>query len=164
VNSGCSSTCNVTFCVKDIRVPGQTNKVYVCHIPPDNPGAPNTISVSVNAVPTHVCAHGGDRLGKCDDPCVCASVAKLAKPGNTNGLNVVAYPNPFRNVINVRFDGAPDQQAIVRVYDATGRVLETRQDQHAGVEIQVGEKLVPGIYTVEVKQGNTSEKIRVVKY
>jgi hypothetical protein len=161
VNSGCSSTCTVTFCVKDIRVPGQNNKVYVCHIPAGNPGARNTLSINVNSVSSHVCLHGGDQLGQCDDPCVCG--ARIARSG-TNGLNVVAYPNPFTNVITVMFEGASSDQADIRVYDATGRVLETRQAQHAQADIQVGEKLAPGVYTVEVRQGATSKRIQVVKY
>lgn len=38
-------------------------KVLICHIPPGNPGNPQTISVSVNAVPAHL-GHG-DHLGPC---------------------------------------------------------------------------------------------------
>ena len=39
-------------------------KVTICHVPPGNPGNPQTISVSTSAVPTHL-AHG-DSLGACD--------------------------------------------------------------------------------------------------
>ena len=39
-------------------------KVLICHIPPGNPGNPQTISVSVNAVPAHL-AHG-DSVGPCE--------------------------------------------------------------------------------------------------
>jgi hypothetical protein len=167
VNSGCSSTCNVTFCVKDIRDPGHSNKVFVCHVPDGNPGNAHTLSISVNAVPSHVCMHGGDQLGKCDDPCVCAPVARMVAAGSgssTSNLDVFAYPNPFNSVINVQFKGGATDLADIRVYDATGRLLEAKQSQHAGVEIQIGEKLVPGMYIVEVRQGTSSKKIQVVKY
>ncbi len=39
------------------------SKVSLCHIPPGNPSAAHTISVSENAVPAHL-AHG-DQLGPC---------------------------------------------------------------------------------------------------
>jgi hypothetical protein len=42
-----------------------SEKVLICHIPPGNPDNAHTISVSVNAVPTHL-AHG-DTEGPCED-------------------------------------------------------------------------------------------------
>ena len=38
-------------------------KVDICHVPPGNPGNPNTLSVSVNAIQAHL-AHG-DYIGNC---------------------------------------------------------------------------------------------------
>jgi hypothetical protein len=68
---GCTTSCSITICVTDIRVPGSDGKkVYVCHAPPGNPANWNTLSISVNAVPSHLGNHTGDRLGSCDQtPC-----------------------------------------------------------------------------------------------
>jgi VCBS repeat-containing protein len=45
-------------------------KVYLCHVPPGNPGMRITLSISVNAVADHLANHPGDRLGSCDQaPC-----------------------------------------------------------------------------------------------
>ena len=42
----------------------EPGKQTICHVPPGNPGNPQTISVSTSAVATHL-AHG-DSLGACD--------------------------------------------------------------------------------------------------
>ena len=45
-------------------------KVYICHVPPGNPGKTLTLSISVNAVAAHLANHSGDRLGSCNQqPC-----------------------------------------------------------------------------------------------
>ena len=63
--SGSSSTCSIRICVRDIRVQGNNDKVYVCHSTA-RPGGTETLSMSVNAVPAHVPGHPGDHLGRCD--------------------------------------------------------------------------------------------------
>ncbi|TDO23584.1 PKD domain-containing protein, partial [Sediminibacterium goheungense] len=40
-------------------------KVYICHVPPGNSGNPLTLSISINAVESHLRNHSGDRLGSC---------------------------------------------------------------------------------------------------
>ncbi|TAJ48987.1 MAG: HYR domain-containing protein, partial [Chitinophagaceae bacterium] len=45
-------------------------KVFLCHVPPGNPGKTITLSISINAVAAHLSLHPGDRLGSCDQqPC-----------------------------------------------------------------------------------------------
>lgn len=43
---------------------GNSNFVTICHIPPGNPGNPQTITISSNALSAHI-AHG-DQVGPCD--------------------------------------------------------------------------------------------------
>ncbi len=40
-------------------------KVYICHVPPGNTGNPLTLSISINAVESHLRNHPGDKLGSC---------------------------------------------------------------------------------------------------
>jgi hypothetical protein len=42
-------------------------KVTICHIPPGNPGNPQTITVGAPAVPAHLAEHG-DSIGSCPEP------------------------------------------------------------------------------------------------
>ncbi len=47
---------------------GGVQKVTICHIPPGNPGNPQTITVGFDAVLPHVALHG-DYVGSCtEDP------------------------------------------------------------------------------------------------
>jgi hypothetical protein len=43
---------------------GPADRVTICHIPPGNPGNAHTITINLNALPSHE-AHG-DFLGECD--------------------------------------------------------------------------------------------------
>ena len=100
---GCVSTCSVTICVADIRVPGTNNKVYVCH---DNGSASQTLELNVNAVPAHLFFHRDDRLGKCDDaPCTSpaarsAITAKEKEPG-INGFAAKVVSESCRSILHL---------------------------------------------------------------
>ena len=60
----CSHNADYKECDNDDK------KVYLCHVPPGNPGMRLTLSISVNAVASHLANHPGDRLGTCDQiPC-----------------------------------------------------------------------------------------------
>jgi hypothetical protein len=161
--NGCTTTCSVTFCVKDVRVPGTDGKkIYVCHLPPEDPANMQTISVSINAVPTHVCAHGGDKLGKCDDLCGAASKT-MSSVVNDVELGLLASPNPFISDLHVRIVSHTYDYADLTIYDLSGRTVETKSHQAVGKDVVVGRSLAAGIYVVEVKQGEVSEKIKVIK-
>jgi len=168
-NFGCSTTCSVTFCVKDVRAPsnGNNQKIYVCHIPPGNPSNPQTLSISINAVPAHVCLHGGDQLGQCGQTCGGPVNARmvLGNSGNTTDqeLAVQAYPNPFNDGLHIWVESNTYDVADVVITDVAGKKLETRMSQPTNAEIVVGRTLAAGMYLVEVRHGNVSRQIKVVK-
>lgn len=62
------------------------SKVTICHIPPGNPAAQHTISVSSSAVPAHL-AHG-DYLGSCGDP-INPNEVVIISEGTFNGVTKV---------------------------------------------------------------------------
>ena len=62
---------------------GAGSKVTICHIPPGNPAAQHTISVSSSAVPAHL-AHG-DYLGSCGEPIQPDEVIIISE-GTFNGV------------------------------------------------------------------------------
>lgn len=161
--NGCTSTCSVTFCVKDIVSDAKGKKVYICHVPGGNPGNSNTLSVSTNAVASHL-AHG-DQLGICGQSC---GTAAKQTPGAVNivmtdELGVKAYPNPFTTGIQVRIESTTVDVADLIITDLTGRVLEVKADQPVGTNIVAGTELTSGIYVIEVRSGDLSKKIRIVK-
>lgn len=45
---------------------GGSDKVTICHVPPGNPDNPQTITISENAVESHLANHPGDHIGPCE--------------------------------------------------------------------------------------------------
>jgi hypothetical protein len=167
-NYGCSSTCTVTFCVKDIRVPGQTGKVYLCHSPNGNGTNLQNLSISVNAVPSHLGMHSGDVLGQCGQTCGAvvpnARQAFITSNNMSNpDLQVMAYPNPFTEGLHLQVLSNVYDAVQITVMDLSGRKLEILQSQPTRTDLTVGTRLAPGIYMVEVKNGDASTQVKVVK-
>ncbi len=166
---GCITTCSITICVTDIRVPGTNGKkVYVCHIPPGNPGNPQTLSISVNAVPAHVGLHGGDRLGTCDMlPCTAPSiVSKKSAVDVSEGhgkLTVTVAPNPSSTHFTFRLHSEDETPVSIRIVNGTGQVLESANKVNANGTVQMGSKLINGMYFAEFMQGTDRQVIKVMK-
>jgi hypothetical protein len=175
--NGCSTTCNITICVLDIRVPvaggcgndddrrSGSDKVYVCHIPPGNHNNPQTISISVNAVPAHVPLHGGDHLGRCDQQCGSNKmedddVAELVEGDN---FDMLLYPNPFHDQFHLRIESESEEKLEIRMFTATGQLISEQKDVAPNDDLLFGFNLAAGIYFVEVKQGDHKKVVRVSK-
>jgi hypothetical protein len=166
---GCTTTCSITICVRDIRVPGTGGKkVYVCHIPPGNTGNPQTLSISVNAVSAHVGLHGGDRLGACDmQPCgATPRYVDAAEHIDHDdlGITVKVSPNPSVNyfLINIKSDDTKTPLTL-RVMTASGKLMEMDRSIAPGSTIQVGDRYTSGIYFAEIMQGTKRKVVRLVK-
>ncbi len=79
-------------------------KVYICHVPPGNPGMHITLSISVNAVAAHLTNHPGDRLGSCDQA-PCTGYTDVEKPVIDCSDNItVAYGSSTAPVVT----GSPE--------------------------------------------------------
>ncbi len=167
---GCSTTCSISFCVLDIRVPGSNandKKVYLCHLPPGNPANAQLLSISVNAVPAHLGNHTGDHLGRCDQ--VCGRQGRTAKPGemlivdDKDDLEMLVYPNPFSNGFHIKFDNINDSKVNIRLFNMAGQTIQILNDQMPDHEISLGSDLSPGIYFLEVQQGDFRKVVKVNK-
>jgi hypothetical protein len=145
-SNGCSTTCSVTFCVKDVRVPG-TQNVYICHA-----GSPSTtMSVTAAQAASHLSSHPSDRLGMCDQ--VCAPGARIVKNGGgvVIGQEVKVYPNPNKGSFVIDMPSFEDQ-AQITVTDVQGKVIARKtvtEDQSNRVNMNLGD-VAKGMYFVEV--------------
>jgi len=176
-SNGCATTCTVSFCVLDVRVPGKkgksSGKVYLCHVPPGNNSNPQTLSVSVNAVASHLGNHSGDRLGSCDESCGSAAKGgkKAQEPttednfGNTaveiGQLRVYPNPNNGKFIVELPEEVKGGQATIL---DMSGRVVRTVDfNTDAKVEINLGD-VSNGVYMVQVlNNGNVYRSMVSVK-
>lgn len=170
---GCSSTCSITICVLDIRVPGTSGKkVYVCHTPPGNPTNVQTLSISVNAVSAHIFNPGhGDHLGTCEQtPCsngqrsLTSELAGVVIDESAlNGLTVEAIPNPSSSDFKLLVQSKHGEPVTISIANVYGRVVYTRTNVVANTTISVGRDFPEGTYYVEVKQGSLTSQIKLMK-
>jgi hypothetical protein len=166
---GCKDTITtaVDFCVKDIRVPNSNGKVYLCHVPSGNAASSQTLSISTNAVPAHLTGHAGDKLGSCTQ--TCGAQQRGSSDEMVGDLIVDAdfemavYPNPSNSEFHLMIESISTDVADVMVYDISGRIVERAPATATTVDVTVGRNLAPGVYFVEVRHGDLSKKIKVVK-
>lgn len=79
-------------------------------------------------------------------------------------FNAVAFPNPFAENFNIDVTTSLDSNINVKVYDMTGRLLETREVKVSDIEsLQVGDRYPSGVYNVIVTQGENVKTLRVIK-
>jgi hypothetical protein len=168
---GCQTTCSITICVIDARGPGgspSNPKVLLCHVPSGNPGNPQTLSISVSAVPAHLGLHGGDKLGSCN------AVCGIAKNGSDIGeifteeadfgdIDLIVYPNPSRDVFNIRVESESTNPIQMKVMDMSGRLVLEQNDLPASDEIKLNQLSQPGIYFVEIQQGSFKKTLKITK-
>ena len=175
-NYGCTTSCVISICVTDIRVPGTNGaKVYVCHLPPGNTGNPQTLSISVNAVPAHLGNHAGDRLGSCDQkPCTTLSVTTSAvasgastitkdENGSDESFNVQVSPNPSASYFTLKLYSRLATPVNIVVTDVAGRRIDVKSNVGSNSSIQIGHNYISGKYFAELIQGNTRKTIQLIK-
>jgi hypothetical protein len=161
-SNGCSTTCDITFCVLDIRDPNHPNKVFMCH----NASNPQTISISVNAVPSHFGPHLGDLLGKCTDiQCGTAAKGSYAENGPAaipSVAEITVYPNPVTGIFTIELpSGIVGKEAVLM--DISGRKLQTKSFDGASKLSFDMTKEAKGIYMIEVVNGTDVYRSRIVK-
>jgi hypothetical protein len=162
--NGCSSNCTVSICVTDIRVAGNSNKVYVCH-------NGNTLSIAQAAVPAHVPGHANDWLGQCNQQ-GCQNqnltVGKINEQQviteTDDGLfGVSAMPNPTSSYFNLVIKSKDNALVTVRIVDMYGRVLLTKTGVDPKLILKLGENLMSGTYLINVVQQNKEQTVKVIK-
>jgi hypothetical protein len=85
------------------------------------------------------------------------------KPGESIAFNVRAFPNPSEHQFTLFLENAGNEKVQIVVYDALGRQVKKIERGDALGTIKFGEDLKVGVYVVEVRQGNNSKTIKLVK-
>jgi hypothetical protein len=78
-------------------------------------------------------------------------------------LSVTAYPNPSASQFNLRLSSDKGEAITIRIVNGQGSVIETRTNIVAGQAVQLGAGYKPGMYYVEVMQGNNKKQLKLVK-
>ena len=82
---------------------------------------------------------------------------------DAKSLVVTASPNPSQTTFTLRTRSNSNELLSVSVVNASGVVVERKTNLAANGVIEVGEKLNPGVYIIEVVQGSRRERLKVVK-
>jgi hypothetical protein len=170
-SSGCVTYCSIEICVFDVRAAGgsaKNPKVYLCHVPPGNSNNPQTLNISVNAVPSHLGNHAGDRLGSCN--MVCGADVNANAEGDiytfenaTEDIDLVVYPNPSTNKFTFILESESTEEVSISIFDIAGRKVLELTKQSANERIELGEELIAGSYLAEVTQGSNRKTIKIIK-
>jgi hypothetical protein len=80
------------------------------------------------------------------------------------GLNVVAYPNPAHDKLNVVFNSSSIGKYTVRMIDITGRMVlneqNTAQEGSNVLEMDIS-NYAKGIYTLSITTGDGNKQLRL---
>ena len=79
-------------------------------------------------------------------------------------FNLKAYPNPSTSQFTVSVQSSNREEKIqVRVMDLNGRVVELFNNLSANQTLQIGGSYRPGMYIVEMIQGNERKQLKLIK-
>jgi hypothetical protein len=96
--------------------------------------------------------------------CEITAPAAARDNGEELSFSAVAYPNPFAESFSIRVTTASEENMAVRVYDMTGKLIETRNASLLDMQtLQVGDRYPAGVYNVVLTQGENVETLRVIK-
>jgi hypothetical protein len=158
---GCTNTdCDTVPAGISVACGHNGDKVILCHVPPGNPGNPQTICVSPSAIPQHLANHIGDCVGPCSlyYP---RPVPEIMDMINEKGFYVDVYPNPSSSSFSLHLIVEPDMPVSVSIYDVTGRLVETYTN--VTEQTVIGANLPAGTYNAAVIQGENRNMLHLIK-
>ncbi|MCU7552868.1 chondroitinase family polysaccharide lyase [Chitinophagaceae bacterium LB-8] len=146
---GCSSTASTMISTLDVTCGKNSDKVMICH-------NEKTICIASADVQDHL--NHGDKLGSCNSTVFIALNSDRSAEEFT-AHKVVLYPNPVNDILTISLSKL-ETGAIIQLYNANGVLLVSQRLTKMTQTVSM-KGLVPGIYYVQVKNGNeiTSEKV-----
>jgi hypothetical protein len=83
--------------------------------------------------------------------------------GLTPVLTVKAMPNPFTTNFTLLLQSVNKSPATISITNAGGQLMERKTNVAANSLLQFGANYKPGIYYVEVVQGNEKAMVKLIK-
>lgn len=161
---GITTSCSITICVTDIRVPGHNDKVYLCHATPGKSANTKTLAINVTDVANHLLNHSDDKLGKCgEEPCQLITRAdrSIVEEELVTGMIVKAFPNPSSSYFTLQVRSDKNEAIEIRVMDIQGRRIFYKQGMQGSYSF--GHDFVSGTYVVEVIQSDRRQILKLIK-
>ncbi|MEJ7611372.1 MAG: HYR domain-containing protein, partial [Ferruginibacter sp.] len=166
---GCTTSCSISICVSDPRTAGTSGnnqKINICH-------NGHSISVSINAVATHINGHPGDRLGNCNEmPCTAPGIArgtnvkqtpKAETPATVGQLEVTAGPNPSNSFFLISVKSNSIVPVTLRIMNSVGQFIDADRSVTPGSVVRIGDAYDQGTYYLQATQGKTKKMVTLIK-
>lgn len=78
-------------------------------------------------------------------------------------FDAVSYPNPFAQSFNIDILSSVAHDTTVKVYDMTGRLLESTTLKSDTQSVTLGDNYPSGVYSVVVSQNDIAKSLRMIK-
>ena len=83
---------------------------------------------------------------------------------NTISLEALVYPNPSTSNFKLLYNAISTDVVVTTVFDVSGRVIETKTLNYNEVEnFEFGTAYNSGIYLVQIKQGQATKTVKIIK-
>lgn len=77
---------------------------------------------------------------------------------------VMVYPNPSTNYFTLNIQAANNTDKIsIRLIDISGRVVEVRNNLSGTQSVRMGSNLKAGFYIAQIRQGNETKQVKLLK-
>lgn len=153
--AGRTATKSITIYVIDIRCTAK--KVLVCHKETSCGGGVtyNTLCISVNAVPAHLCH--GDKLGSCNTAREESNMTAIQED-----VQPIVYPNPTKGLFTISLPLAAETRVVV--VDMAGKVVTSVTNSGESKQVQIDLSNAPaGMYYINMKNGDNTYQQKLVK-
>jgi PKD repeat protein len=152
---GCQKIVTKTVTVVDVRCGKKNDMVLVCQ----HAAIPVPLCVAANSVASLLA--GGATLGNCTSGAR-GEILVSQTLTTFDQFTVKALPNPSLHYFNIEVKSSSNERVTVKVFDLYGRLIEMRLLQGPS-NIRIGELYKPGLYLVEVKQGEETQSLKILK-
>jgi hypothetical protein len=89
---------------------------------------------------------------------------EVDQPTTISKFDLKATPNPTTSRFNVKLESPNTKDPMtLKVIDLSGKVIEVRNNLVAGQTLQLGNNYRPGMYFVELIQGDKRRIVKLVK-
>ena len=149
---GCPGSASRIVSVADVAGGKNGDKIEICH------KGSNTLTIGASGVADHL-GHS-DMLGSCTVESV---TRRDGSAEFENNFSVKVRSNPSYNYFDLQLSGSTNNDFQVKVYDLTGRVVESRTSLRGIQTLRIGNTYKPGIYVLEVSQGAQRKTLKLVK-
>lgn len=86
-----------------------------------------------------------------------------AQEQTNNEFTVVLYPNPFSDQFHLKLSTSGTEPVTIAVYTIDGKLLTEKTEEPVNSDIIMGSGIAAGVYVVQVKQGDRTKVLRLIK-